>query len=122
MTKRNITIIGIVLILIASAIIGVVRSRVRASSALGREPVALNVGSGGGGQANLARSVQREVPVDVGELVNTSAVRQAVDALGVTRMVGTVSRLLVQQERGVKLAVVSRAVVTGVDRVRGTLV
>lgn len=109
MTKRNITIVGIMLILIAiTIIISIGRWQVRVASTVVREPVVLRVDNAVVNQANLMRSVQHELTDEVGAPVNTLEVNQAV-AAG--------ERLVAQGEKGVELAVVLRAAVPRVQQV-----
>lgn len=61
MKKRIIAIVGIVLIMIAFAIIGTAWSRVETPPAGSRESAALGVWDGVGAQVNVARVVVRRV-------------------------------------------------------------
>ncbi len=114
MTKRNITIVGIVLILIAAAIIGGSRVRVGVPAAGVREPVALDAGSAAVNQASLTHSVQRDVAAgEVGALVSVLKVKQTL---------AVVSRRVARRAQVVELAAVLRVVGACVDRVQVALV
>lgn len=122
MTKRNITIVGIILILIAIAIISIGRSQVQVPPAAVREPAALNVGEAVVRQANLTRSVGRELANEVSALASMVEVATPVNTLEVNQPVAAVHQLVVQGEQGVELAVVLHAAVPRVDQVQASLV
>ena len=126
MTKRNITIAGIALILIVVAVIIIGRSRGQVPSAEAREPVTLNVGAAVVQQADLTRSVQRELTRELTREVGAEAgaveVVAQVNVLEVSQTAAAVGQLVAQREQGVELTVVLRAAVPRVDQVRVNLV
>lgn len=108
MKNIKITIVGIALILIAIAVISVVRSHVDVPSTEVHESVAVNVDKGLVEQAGQVCVVRREVVGEVDVPTSVSAVQQV---RGMTRTVGVMGRNFVQREGNVLAVAVVRAAV-----------
>lgn len=116
MTKRNITIVGIVVILIALAIIG--GRRLVGVSAGVNEPVALKVGGAVAGHAKVVSLVGNELTDEQVVRADASEMSRTAVGLGVNEASGVEGLRPVVYVGGVESAAVSRAYVSGVGRVR----
>lgn len=121
MTKRNITIVGIVVILIALAIIGG-RALVAVPSVGVNEPVALQVSDAVVEQAKVECSVGNEAKNALDVPVDAFKMNQMVNVLEANALVPVVDLRAVDHVDGVETALVVRTVVRNVNRVEVVLV